>query len=242
MKSADVVFASGEWELHGALHLPDGDGPFPAVLWSHGSERSPVPTDELAHFYTSAGYALFTPHRRGHGRSPGEYAFAADPGGIEAVLELFEAHLADTLAAFEWLCRRPEIDPGRVALSGVSHGAIQTLLAAEGGAGSGHVVFAPAAIGWAGNPPLQERLARATQGAAAPLFLLQAENDYDLGPSERLGPLIEAKGAPSRVRVYPPYGTSTQEGHAGFGMRGTNVWGAEVLEFLAALRPSAIPA
>lgn len=34
--------------------------------------------------------------------------------------------------------------------------------------------------------------------------LAQARNDFNLGPSEVLGPLVDAKGAPSRHKVFPP--------------------------------------
>src|SRR3954467_4285322 len=158
MKRAGVAFPSGELELRGSLYLPDGDGPLPTLIWCHGSERSPRPVDELGRFYTSAGFALFAPHPRGHGLSAGDYAFDSDPGGIGGVIALFESHLDDTLAAVEWVRGHPDLDGGRIALSGVSHGAIQTILAAEAHMGAAHVAFAPAAIGWAGNGPLQERL------------------------------------------------------------------------------------
>jgi hypothetical protein len=37
----EVVFPGGGRELHGFLWKPEGDGPFPAVLWNHGSEKLP---------------------------------------------------------------------------------------------------------------------------------------------------------------------------------------------------------
>src|SRR5258708_7023145 len=61
--------------LHGFLFKPEGDGPFPALLWNHGSEQLPGQQSELAQFYVSKGYVFFIPHRSGHGRSAdaGEY-------------------------------------------------------------------------------------------------------------------------------------------------------------------------
>ena len=35
MKRLDVRFASGELSLEGVLHIPDGAGPFPAVIACH---------------------------------------------------------------------------------------------------------------------------------------------------------------------------------------------------------------
>jgi hypothetical protein len=72
--------------------------------------------------------------------------------------------------------------------------------------------------------------------AKAPLFLIQAQNDYGLGPSEVLSPVIKRKGAPNQAKVYPPYGTNPQEGHAGFATKegGIAIWGSDVLEFFRA--------
>jgi dienelactone hydrolase len=238
-----VSFPGGEETLRGYLHRPDGDGPFPAIVWNHGSERSPGSRDELGAFYTAAGYVLFVPHRRGHGHSPGDHFAAAlrrevsartRGRSVESLIELHELHLQDTLTAAAWLAGQAFVDPGRIAMSGVSHGGIQTVLAAEVGGGMrAYVPFAPAAIAWPGNPELHDRLLRAVRSAEAPMFLLQAENDYSLGPSEVLGEELRRKGGRNRARVYPAYGTSHESGHGGFACLGTDVWGRDVGAFLA---------
>src|SRR5215467_8239168 len=66
----EVTFQSGNLQLHGFLWRPNGPGPFPAVLWNHGSEKLPGSRPELANFYTSHFFVFFIPHRRGQGRSP----------------------------------------------------------------------------------------------------------------------------------------------------------------------------
>src|SRR5581483_7920261 len=69
----EVVFNSGGLQLHGFLWRPSGSGPFPAILWNHGSEKRPGSQPRLARFYTQKSYVFFVPHRRGQGRSPGNY-------------------------------------------------------------------------------------------------------------------------------------------------------------------------
>src|SRR5450755_1536646 len=64
--------------LHGFLYLPQGAGPFPAVLWNHGSEKWPGWQPDLAAFYTANGFAFFIPHRRGQGRSSDAGAYIVD--------------------------------------------------------------------------------------------------------------------------------------------------------------------
>src|SRR5262245_58710233 len=34
-----VHYTSGEWKLPGYLYKPAGNGPFPALMWNHGSEK-----------------------------------------------------------------------------------------------------------------------------------------------------------------------------------------------------------
>src|SRR5262245_15153219 len=62
----EVAFPSGGMTLKGYLNVPDGAGPFPALLWNHGSEPFPRRQHELAHYYNSRGYVFFIPIRRGH--------------------------------------------------------------------------------------------------------------------------------------------------------------------------------
>ncbi len=78
-----VSFPSGDLTLHGFLYKPEGDGPFPAIIWNHGSEKLPGQQPELARFYTKQGFVFFTPHRHGQGRSPGAY--------IEDLIEKYAA-------------------------------------------------------------------------------------------------------------------------------------------------------
>jgi carboxymethylenebutenolidase len=234
-------------ELHGYFYLPAGQrpGPFPAVLWNHGSERMPGWQPELAAFYTANGFAFFIPHRRGQGQSgaAGPYIVDRQPSKLAVVatgasagrkiIALHEEANHDVEAALAWLKARPDIDPGRIVMSGVSFGGIQTLLAAEKGLGvRAFAAFAPGAMSWRWVTGLDARLEAAVQHAQAPVLIVQAQNDYNLGPSERLGPLLEKAGK-GRAVVFPPFGTTEQEGHGAFACRaeGIVVWGTTVLGF-----------
>jgi len=188
-----VSFPSGNLTLRGFLTRPDGRGPFPAVSWNHGSERQPGSRTSLADFYASSGFVFLEPHRRGHGESPGEHfadgleararSETDDPAAfrhrvVELVIELHELQLRDTIAGVDWLRNQPFVDGSGVVVSGASYGGIQTMLAAEADAGAhAYVPFAPAAMAWDSSLALRERLERAVNEAAAPMFLLQAEND-----------------------------------------------------------------
>ncbi len=79
------------------------------------------------------------------------------------------------------------VDPARMVISGCSYGGIQTLLTGERHLGVKALVpFAPGAMSWEQNVALQNRLMRAVDLAKAPVFLIQAANDYSLAPSRVL--------------------------------------------------------
>lgn len=240
----NVKYKAGEYNLPGYLYKPVGKGPFPAVIWNHGSERNPKGQPELARFYTQRGYVFFIPIRHGHGQAPGAYigtlqeelsARDLDRAVIrKKIADLHDRYNHDVVAAVAWLKEQPYVDPNRLVMSGVSYGGIQTVLTAEKGLGiKAFVAFAPAAMSFA-NVALRERLVIAVRHAKAPLFLLQAKNDYSTGPSELLAPILKEKGSPSQAKVYPAFGTTPQEGHGAFACwsLGITIWGDDVLQFV----------
>lgn len=247
-----VTYRAGDAPLRGWIYKPAGagDGPFPAILYNHGSEKTPGWFPPLGKFWTDHGFVFFVPHRGGHGRSPGVYIvdeqqkFAAtekDPQKArEHTIRLHERANRDVVVAVAWLREQPFVARDKIVVAGISYGGIQTLLTAEQGLGAkAFVAFSPAAMSWQGNPLLRDRLLTAIQRAPAPIFLLQAQNDYDLGPMELLGAGLKRKGTPNRAKVYPVFGDkdNPKDGHGGFAVRGAEVWGADVLEFVqAALR------
>ena len=237
-KPEEVVFPAGGGQLHGFLWKPEGSGPFRAIVWNHGSEKMPGSQPALAAFYTSHSYVFFAPHRRGQGRSPGNYIqdlVAAEPPGGRArrMVELQQDEVDDVVAAINFLKSQPSVDSSRIAISGCSYGGIQTLLVGERDLGVKALVpFAPGAMSWEQNQPLQDRLIRAVDLAKAPVFLIQAENDYNLGPSHALSKEAGKKHKDFQSKIYPAFGSGNKDGHWGFCSTATEVWGTDVLSFL----------
>lgn len=241
----EVAFESGGMTLKGFIYKPSGTGPFPAILWNHGSERQPGWQPELAAFYNSKGFVFFIPHRHGHGRSPGEYIADRQRKFEEAhkndrmavwkeQVRLLEEYNPDVVAAVAWLKAQPYVDKNGIVMSGCSYGGIQTLLSGEKALGvRAFIPFAPAAMSWA-NVELRKRLLRSVNDAKAPLFLLQAQNDYSTGPAEVLGAAIRKRGAPNGSKLYPAFGTTHQQGHGAFACwdLGTRIWGDDVMAFI----------
>jgi carboxymethylenebutenolidase len=239
---AEVTFPSGKLVLHGFIYKPEGKGPFPALLWNHGSERRPGWLPELAPIFLSMGYILFIPHRRGHGRSPGEYvmdqlARAGTTGGLHArdrrLVELMEEHLEDQITALTYLKSLPEVDPQRIAVAGCSFGGIQTILMAEQGLGLRAAIdFAGAAQTWKEAPDLRDRLIKAVRHAQMPVLFIQAENDYDLAPSRALAAEMEKSNKPHAIQIFPHFGKTAQDAHE-FCIHGGEIWADKVFSYLA---------
>jgi len=239
-KPEEVVFPGSGQQLHGFLWKPEGAGPFAAIVWNHGSEKLPGSQPALAKFYTEHSYVFFVPHRRGQGRSPGAYiqdlvAAAPPEDRARRMVELQQAEVDDVVAGLKYLRSLSFVDGARVAISGCSYGGIQTLLTGERNLSVRALVpFAPGAMSWENNVPLQDRLIHAVDSATAPVFLIQAENDYDLAPSRILSKEASKKKKDFQSKVYPAFGKGHQDGHWGFCSTATDVWGKDVLAFLEA--------
>lgn len=243
-----------EGNLSAILWKPEGEGSFPTVVYNHGSEEAVKESnyEAVANYYVSRGYAFLMPLRRGHSFIDGGQEVAKSEG------VLFDDRLAadvavnpanrnndwiheqevdneDVEAAARWLANQSYVDRGKMIMSGISFGGIQTSLAAEKGLGMrAFIPFAPAAMAWSTVPEVHDRLKQALQNAKAPVFLIQAENDYNLGPSQFLGPVLDELGGANRHKIYPPFQPERGHhgGHAGLALNGMDVWSQDVSDFL----------
>lgn len=233
--------------LRGVLYMPEGPGPFPVLLYAHGSAPGSL-SDEafeaIAPAFTSRGWAVFAPYRRGQGlsRDAGpfireEIASARRAGGADrAQAELTRLldgdHMEDQSKAFVWLARQSFADTRRIAAMGNSFGGIIALLSAERLPICASVNAAGAAESWREAPALRKLMIRAASRAEAPVLFMQARNDFDLLPSRVLAAVMRQAGKPSWIRLYPPFGNTARDAHA-FPYRGVEIWAADVHAFLA---------
>src|SRR5579864_2989763 len=121
-----VTFPSGQITLHGVVYKPEGPGPFPAVVYNHGSAPGMMSEQAFAALgpaFAKHGWVFFGPYRRGQGlsASAGPYigdqiAAAQKAGGVSAaastMVRLLETdHLNDQLAALTWLRKQSFVQP-----------------------------------------------------------------------------------------------------------------------------------
>lgn len=115
----EVTFKSGDITLAGTLTLPEGDGPFPAIVLVTGSgaqDRDETigamkPFRLIADGLTRAGVAVLRWDDRGVAKSTGEFdkATTAD-------------FASDATAAIDFLLTRDDINPDQIGLLGHSEG------------------------------------------------------------------------------------------------------------------------
>lgn len=164
------------------IYRPLGSGPFPAVMFHHGStgdgtDRSlftqTFTSENLAQFFTSRGWLVAFAQRRGRGTSDGLYdeGFTPDRSRYSCVHSItlagFERALSDIDAAVAYVSGRADVNPTRLVSAGVSRGGVLALThaAERPGVFLGAVNFVG---GWLGegcpapsvNPLLFERAAR----------------------------------------------------------------------------------
>jgi len=231
-----VTVPSGKLRLKAFFWKPAGPGPFPAVLFCHGSgdvdadHTAGLPITEaaerLAPLFLKHGYGFLYLFRRGQGLSADQSAFMQDILKREEAGKGKEArqhlqfvlvtgdHLDDVMAGLKFLTTTPGIDPKRLAIVGHSFGGQLTLLAAErDNTIRAAVTFAAAAASWERSAELRKRLITAVDKSTAPIMLIQAANDYSTAPSYALADELERLHKPHVLKIYPPIGQTSDDGH-----------------------------
>jgi carboxymethylenebutenolidase len=238
----EVSFEADGRTLKGYLYLPPGDGPFPCMVTNHGSSihqgTSDVCRPGTAAVLMSWGVASFLPHRRGYGNSPGaawREEVNAEYGTNEYDVQLEERLInesRDVIAALAMLESHPKIDAGHIGVMGSSFGGTVTLLAAANCPRFRCAVeFAGAAMNWERAPRLRQAMLQAAQQLTQPIYFMQAQNDYSVGPTLELAASLAGGDKICLSRVFPGFGLTKDEGHFLYG-QGAAIWGDEVRRFL----------
>jgi carboxymethylenebutenolidase len=249
-----VSVKNGDETLGALLWRPQGRGPFPGVLVNHGSGRTAEELERLGPYERQAenvgpvfarhGYVLLYLFRHGVGPSTAlgknaidlmneEFAAHGQSGRNVLQIKLLEGRdMADALAGLAFLRRLPEVDPRKVAVVGHSFGGSLTVLMAEREpALRAAVVFSGGGYSWDRSAELRAHLLAAVRRTAVPLFFIHAENDYSTNPGKELDAELERLGKPHRLKIYPPIGSTPDDGHA-FPLTGVKIWESDVFEFL----------
>lgn len=207
-------------------YKPAGDGPFPTLIFHHGSTgrgtdpsifARPYDPKALAEWFTARGWAVMLPSRRGRGGSEGTYdeGFAVDRTQgytCEPPLSLAGAEraLRDIDAVTAVILAQPFVDRSKVAVGGLSRGGILSV------AWSGRQPSVPRAVvnfvgGWLGTgcwsaSEVNQNLFKRGVAYGQPTIWFYGERDpfYPLTHSRANFAAFEAAGGKGAFHEYAP--------------------------------------
>jgi dienelactone hydrolase len=122
---------------------PNGPGPFPTIMFNHGSsgtganpkyiKRSYNP-NSVAFFFTKRGWMIAFPQRRGRGRSDGLYNEGLEPNrngyscSPQVSLTGMTRALQDLDVVVKYLKGRSDVDGEKMLIGGISRGGILSIV------------------------------------------------------------------------------------------------------------------
>lgn len=123
--SASVAINGATVKLSTVTYKPAGDGPFPTLIFHHGSGNFDRPYNPraVAQWFVARGWAVIAPSRRGRGGSEGvneEGTSCSEAASTEGV----DRALGDIDAMTRVLIAQPFVDRSRIAVAGQSRGGL----------------------------------------------------------------------------------------------------------------------
>jgi len=253
--SAERIEIPLEWrgktlELDAMIYKPPGDGPFPAMVMTHGTSRKVADRQKIAadnyyvknaRLFADMGLVVLFVVRRGFGVSDGPYSeFNKYPdGGRNYTQDGLEA-ARDIGAAVQYLQTQPFVDKNRIVLLGQSTGGHSAL--ATGSLNLPGVVGVINFAGGRGSTSPDEIRDEAnliesfgTYGKTfrGPTLWLYSANDHYFGPELARKFLAAFRAGGAKV-TFVPLPALGEDGHSSF-LRGVDNWLDEVSDFLQQL-------
>lgn len=186
MQKQRTTFQGGDLRIEGILHIPDGEGPFPAVVVCHphplyGGSMDNNVVDAICEALADAAILAFKFNFRGVGRSQGRY----DEGRGEG---------EDSSNAITYVATLKEVNPTRLGLCGYSAGATFSLPACY----NDERIEAIAAI----SPPLGMFDFSFLRKCSKPTFLVSGGHD-DFTPRKSFDDFCRELPDTCRRQVFP---------------------------------------
>jgi dienelactone hydrolase len=189
---------------HDTLYRPEGMGPFPAVVVLHGCLGVRAKDIRWAEALRGQGYlALVVDSLTGRGLTT-----ADERRGVCQGMTLWGGtRAADVAASLAYLRSRPDVDAGRLAVIGFSHGAWAALDFLSG-ASDDDVRGLRGVVGFYPYCGIASRARWRGWQADVPTLLLLAEADRMVSAAqcESLAARATANGRPVSLTVYPEVG------------------------------------
>jgi carboxymethylenebutenolidase len=246
-----MIYNSGNLRLKGLLWKPAGKGPFPAILFAHGSysasdtiHNAVKDISLLGSAFAKEGMIFFAPFRQGVGLSAGEGINSADlmdqamaNEGVQGrnrvqIHELETTQMRDMVAGLQALISRADVDTSRLGLMGHSFGgSLALLLAEQVSVFKAAVIFSAGGYSWNLSLSLRQRLIIAAKAIRIPVMFIHAQNDYSVKPGLAMDSTRKQIHKPEVLFIYPPFGKNEDQAH-NIVFLGMGIWETDVFEFL----------
>ncbi len=153
-KTRDVTFKSADGVLlSGTVYLPKGVGPFPAVVFVHGSgQETRKNSSYSAKWLASLGYVALAYDKRGVGKSGGNESFSNRFS--------FKTLASDVVAAVNHVKSMPEVDAAKIGLHATSQGGWVAPLAVASSSSISFMIIKSASVCTLEEDRIFERAAR----------------------------------------------------------------------------------
>lgn len=131
------TFWDSNIKLEATVYKPEGEGPFPTVIFNHGSTGpNVIPEDYTINpwgfgkYLVDKNIALIIPMRRGRGKSEGSYK-ELDTCDPEGVMKGLNYALQSLDATYSYLQNQSWVDKDKLLITGNSRGGILSLVYAS---------------------------------------------------------------------------------------------------------------
>jgi dienelactone hydrolase len=245
----DGFWGKNEIQLTATIYRPQGPGPFPLLVLSHGSTKNAFDRQEIGRYrlipqireFVHRGFTVLVPIRRGYGSAGGD--FAEDYGACSSP-QYYEAgreSAKDIVAAINFAAKLSYVKPDKILLVGQSGGGFASLAVASLNLPGvvGVVNFAGGRGGRLespGEPCCSERLVDAirefSKTIKVTVLWFYTENDKFFNPrhAQNMYQAFINAGASGKLVMVPPFGMN---GHKLFPSKdGIPLWTIPFDEFI----------
>ena len=240
-------------DIVATTYMPDGPGPFPLIILSHGSPSDPRDRPKVGRYrelpqirtFVQLGFAVIVPIRRGYGATGG--TDEEDAGSCQHPDYMTAGNQAslDVLATLAYAETLPQVDRDYVVLVGQSAGGFASLAAASF-APKGLVAVVNFSGGRGGNPfrhpgmpcdpqQMADTIAHFASTTRVPVLWHYVQNDKFFSPEvvATWFAAFQAAGGQGQMVVEPPFG---RNGHGMFTAKDSiPIWLPHFEQFLAPL-------
>lgn len=244
------IWGDSHRALVATVYKPQGDGPFPLIILSHGNPPDAMDRAKIGRYrklaqireFVRLGFEVIVPIRRGYGATGGTYA--ENPGSCNGPDFASAGRNAaqDILATIDYADTLPDVDREHIVLVGQSAGGFASLAAASY-APKGVVAVVNFSGGRGGRPttapgqpcePLRmaQVIGKFASTTTVPVFWHYVENDQYFSPDvvrTWYSAFVEA-GGHGKLIIEKPFG---RDGHGMFAVdRAIPIWLPEFRDFV----------